>query len=88
MVVETHRLEYSVWYTCRQRLTYTPCSTLLAASWRRLHKTTSPGTCTGATQVKALGSLDYKTLGTAIEAECPTNKQTRGLYICWIERAY
>ena len=64
IVVETHTLRYSTWYTCRQRLIHTPCSNLprlcLGGSCRRQLRQAH---CTGATHSKAVGTSKYHSIG-------------------------
>ena len=89
IVVETHTLRYSTWYTCHERLTHTPYLTsATAVSWRKLQKTTSPGTLHGHYPQQGCGPVNTITLGTAIGAECPADKKPTGLYICPFDRTY
>ena len=92
IVVETHTLRCKSWYTCRQRLIHTPCSTLprlcLGGSCRRQLRQAH---CTGAVPTARLWArptIHTITLGTAIEAGCPADKQPTGLYICQLNRTY
>ena len=86
IVVETHRLGSLARYTCPQRLIHAPWPTLpQTASWRKLQK---PPQGTMLPKARLWARRDTITLGTAIEANCPANKQSTGLYICLIEGAY
>ena len=64
IVVKTHTLRYGTWYTCRQRLIHTPCSTLprpcLGGSCKRQLRQAH---CTGTTHSKAVGTSIYHNIG-------------------------
>ena len=68
---------------------YAVVDSAMAVSWRKLQKTTSPGPLHGRYPTARLWARrNTITLGTAIEAECPADKQPTGLYICQFDRTY
>ena len=50
-------------YLCSPPYSHAAFHFVTAASWLKLQKTTSPGTCTGATHSKAVGLSRYHDIG-------------------------
>ena len=80
IVVETHTLRCKSWYTCRQRLIHTPCSTLprlcLGGSCRRQLR---QAYCTGAVPTARLwarGTITYHNIGHSYRNWMPSRQTT------------